>query len=83
MPDPRFRAAGIRRPAETPVLIELVSADSLPKTGIFAETAGDFRGFSPHVRLSGRPETETNGEKPGFLLGSLAERRTAWLATQW
>jgi hypothetical protein len=70
------------------VLIEPVSAHSLPKTGIFAERAGDFPHFRPQARQSGRPETESKARKAGIsgqfsrLLGSRAERRTAWLATQ-
>jgi uncharacterized protein YbjT (DUF2867 family) len=67
------------------VLIEPVSADSLPKMGIFAEMAGDSWQFPPHVRQSGSPETKSNARKAGIsgpfsrLKGSLSERRNAWL----
>jgi len=67
------------------VLIGPVSADCLSKTVIFAETAGDFPGFRPQDRQSGSPETEANARKAGIsgpfsrLLGSLAERWSAWL----
>jgi len=71
------------RPAA--VVIEPVSAHILPKTGIFAEKAGDFRRFPSQPRQSGSPETKANARKAGIsgpfsrLLGSLAERRSAWL----
>jgi hypothetical protein len=69
-------------------VIKPVSADSLRKTGIFADKAGDFRRFPPQVRQSESPETKANARKAGIygpfsrLLGSLAERRNGWLATQ-
>jgi hypothetical protein len=63
------------------VLIEPVSADSLPKTEMFAETAGEFRRFPPQLRQSQIPETEAHAQKTGSsgpfspLLGSLAGGR--------
>jgi hypothetical protein len=75
-------SAGGRRAA---VVIELVSADSLRKTGIIADKAGDFRRFPPQVRQSGSPETKANAQKAGIsdpfsrLLRSLAKTRE-WLA---
>ena len=53
----------VRRAA---VQIEPVSAESLPKTGIFAEMDGDFWRFPPHVRQSGSPETKANARKAGI-----------------
>jgi len=44
------------------VLIEPVSADNLPKTGIFAETPETSR-FPPQVRQSGSPETQSECAK--------------------
>ena len=70
------------------VVIEPVSGDSLRKTGVFADKAGDFRRFPPQVRRSGSPETKANARKAGIsgpfspLLGSLAERRTGWLGRE-
>jgi hypothetical protein len=64
-------------------LIEPVSADSLPETGIFAETAADFWEFPPQVQQSECPGTKANARKAGIsgpfpvLLGSPAERRNA------
>jgi hypothetical protein len=71
------------------VVTKLVSAHSLPKTGIFAEKAGDFPQFPPQVRQSWRPETKPGARKAGIsgsfsrLSRGLAERTNAWLATQW
>ncbi len=48
------------------VLIELVSANRLRKTGIFAETAGDFWPFPLRLRETGSPETKPNAQKPGI-----------------
>lgn len=45
-------------------MIEPVSVDSLRKTGIFADTAGDFLRFSPQARQSESPETKAMREKP-------------------
>ena len=73
------------RPANSPwaechgraaVVIKPVSADSLPKTGIFADKAGDFRRFPPQARQSGSPETKRMREKPGFP----AHSRVSWEA---
>jgi hypothetical protein len=70
------------------VVIKPVSADSLRKTGIFADKAGDFRQFPPPNRRNGSLETKSNARKAGIsgpfsrLLGSLAELRTGWLARQ-
>jgi hypothetical protein len=72
--------------ARAAVMIEPVSADSLRKTGIFADEAGDFRRFRPQGRR--RLETRANAQKAGIfgrfsrLLGRLAERGNGWLATQ-
>ena len=77
-----------RVPGSGGSLIEPVSADSLPKMGIFAETAGDFCRFPPPPRPPGSSETKANARKARIsgpfsrLLGSLAKRRNAWLATQ-
>ena len=74
--------------AQAAVVIEPVSADSLRKTGIFADKAGDFRRFPPPVGKPGVRETKSNARKAGIsgpfsrLLGSLAERRTAWLGRE-
>jgi hypothetical protein len=70
------------------VVIEPVSADSLRETGIFADKARDFRRFPPHVGRTGSPETNPNARKAGIsglfsrLLGSLADRRNAWLGRE-
>ena len=67
------------------VVIKPVSADSLRKTGICADKAGDFRQFPPQDRRTGSPETKPNTRKAGIsgpfprLPGSLAKRRTDWL----
>ena len=66
-------------------MIKLVSADSLRKTGIFAENAGDFPQFPPQVRQSGGPETESNGAKsrdfrPILALLGKPGRTPDWLA---
>ena|ERR1700722_6535065 len=59
--------------------------DSLCKTGIFGGVAGDFRRLAPCNSRFGSPETKSNGRNAGIsgpisrFLGSLAERRTAWL----
>jgi hypothetical protein len=61
-------------------VIKPVSANSLSKTGIFAEKAGDFRPFPPSPRQTGGPETKARISGPfSRLLGSLAERRNGWL----
>jgi hypothetical protein len=85
-----FEAASvpISLPSPAAVVIKPVSADSLRKTGIFADKAGDFWQIPPQVRRSGSPETKSNTREAGIsgpfsrLLGSLAERTNAWLATQ-
>jgi hypothetical protein len=48
------------------VLIEPVSADSLTKTGIFAERAGDFWRLPAQLRLSERAEKKANAQKAGI-----------------
>src|SRR5882762_6840720 len=48
------------------VVIKPVSDNSLRKTGIFAERAGDFRRFPPQDRRTGSPETNRMREKPVF-----------------
>ena len=64
-------------------MINPVSADSLRKTGIFADKAGDFRRFPPRDRKTGSLETKLKARKAGIsgpfsrLLGSLAERTNA------
>ena len=69
-------------------MIKPVSADSLRKTGIFADKAGDFRPFPPLGRQSGGPETEATARNAGIsgpfscLLGSLAESRNGWLGRE-
>jgi hypothetical protein len=68
----QFRAAGAEELAEAEcngraaVLIEPVSADSLPKTGIFAEKVGDFRRFPPQAWQGGSPETKAKARKAGI-----------------
>lgn len=63
------------------VVIEPVSADSLRKTGIFANMAGDFRRFLPRLRRTRSLETKTIAQKAGIsglfsrLFGSPGERR--------
>src|SRR5712672_3558845 len=67
------------------VVIKPVSADSLRKTGIFADKAGDFRRFPPQVRRTGGLETKSNARKAGIsgalsrFSGSVAKRRNGWL----
>jgi hypothetical protein len=74
--------------ARAAVVIKPVSANSLSKTGIFAEKAGDFRPFPPSPRQTGGPETKANARKARIsgpfsrLLGSLAERRNGWLGRE-
>jgi hypothetical protein len=66
-------------------VIKPVSADSLRKTGIFADKAGDFRRFRPQLRRTGSAETISNARKAGISgpfsrsLETLAERMTGWL----
>ncbi|MBR1237862.1 hypothetical protein [Bradyrhizobium sp. AUGA SZCCT0182] len=48
------------------VVIEPVSADSLRKTGIFADMAGDFRRFLSQLRQTGSLETKANARKAGI-----------------
>jgi len=67
------------------VVIKPVSADSLRKTGIFADKAGDFRQFPPPNRCNGSLETKSNARKARIsgpfsrFLGSVAERTNGWL----
>jgi hypothetical protein len=70
------------------VVIEPVSADSLRKTGIFADTTGDFRRFPRQLRQNGCLETKENTRKAWIsgpfsrLSGSLAERGNGWLTLE-
>jgi hypothetical protein len=48
------------------VVFKPVSADSLRKTGIFADTAGDFPRFPHQDRRTGSLETKSNTRKAGF-----------------
>jgi hypothetical protein len=85
---PRSRGT-LAKMVRAAVVIKTVSADSLRKTGIFADKAGDFRRFPPEDRRTGSPETKSNARKAGIsgpfsrFLGSLAESTNGWLATQW
>ena len=45
------------------VVIELVPADSLRETGVFAATAGDIRQFPPRLREISSQETKSNARK--------------------
>lgn len=67
--DCRLRAA---------VVIEPVSADSLRKMGISADTAGDFRRFPPQVRQAGAQRRKRMRRKPGFPAHSDVSSET-WL----
>ena len=70
------------------VVIEPVSADSLCKTGIFEDRAGDFRQFRPREGVIGDPETKSNARNAGIpgpvrrWLQTVAERRTEWLGRE-
>ncbi|XIA63305.1 hypothetical protein ACFIOY_29590 [Bradyrhizobium sp. TZ2] len=69
-------------------MIKPVSADSLRKTGIFADKAGDFRPFPPLGEQSDSPETEVAARKAGLsgpfsrFWEHLAERTNGWLEWQ-
>jgi hypothetical protein len=69
-------------------MIELVSANSLCKTGVFRETAGDFPLFLGSSWETGSPETNPNAEKAGisepvrFSWQTVAKRRTGWLGRE-
>jgi hypothetical protein len=75
-------------PPSRAVAIELVSANSLRKTGIFAGTAGDFHGFLPQLRQIESSETVTNARNARISrpfpvhFGAYICRGNAWLATQ-
>jgi hypothetical protein len=75
-----------RRP--TQYRSNLVSAENLLKTGIFADLAGDFRQLAPQDLGIGCLETKTNARKAGIsgpisrFLGSLAKRWNAWLGRE-
>jgi hypothetical protein len=68
--------------------IETVSADSLRKTGISADKAGDFRRLPPQDRRAGSLETKSNARKAGIsgpfsgFFGSLTERLNGWLGRE-
>jgi hypothetical protein len=64
----RSPSGGVNRlPLSAAVVIKLISAHSLCKTGIFAEKAGDFWRFPPQTRRSGSPERRKRIRgKPGF-----------------
>jgi hypothetical protein len=70
------------------VVIEPVSADSLRKTGISADRAGDFRRFPPQDRPIGSPETKSNTRKARISgpiarrLRSLEDRGNGWLGRE-
>lgn len=70
------------------MVIEQVSADSLRKTRIFADTAGDFRRFRHWDWEIGSLETRSNARKARIsgpfwrLFGSPAERRNGWLGRE-
>ena len=55
------------------------------KTGIFTDTAGDFRPILPQLRQTGSPVTKANARKARIsglfsrLFASLGERRNGWL----
>ena len=92
--DSQFRAVGAGELARAEchgraaVVIEPVSAESLRKTGIFPDEAGDFRRFPTHVRRIWSSETNPNARKAGIsglfsrLLGSRPKRRTGWLGRE-
>jgi hypothetical protein len=63
-------------------VIKPVADNSLRKTGIFAERAGDFRRFPPQDRRTGSPETNRMREKPVFAAShvSRAARPNAGMA---
>src|ERR1700730_11239865 len=62
-----------------------VSGQSLRKTGIFADAAGDFRELAPQNKGIGSLETKLSARKAAIFgsfssfLGIVAERRNAWL----
>ena len=64
------------------------SGDSLCKTGIFADVAGDFADFGFHICKPRILETEPKARKAGIsgpfrcLPGSQAKSGSGWLATQ-
>lgn len=63
-------------PTRAAAMIEPVSADCLRKTGICADTAGDFRRFAPQLRRTRSSETKPNAGKAGIsgpFLGSLGK----------
>ena len=65
-----------------------VSGQSLSKTGIFADAAGDFRRLAPQNQGIGSLETKSNARKAGIsgpisrFFESLAGRRNAWLGRE-
>lgn len=67
---------------------QLVSSESLPKTGIFAVVAGDFSRNGQRDLRFGSSETGTELQKPAnsglfwSLRGGVIGFGTAWLATQ-
>jgi hypothetical protein len=91
--DSRFKTFPAEKPIRSTVgraavVIKPASAQSLSKTGIFAERARDFRRFPPPPRQTRSPETKANARKARIsgpssrLLGNLAERRTGWLGRE-
>jgi hypothetical protein len=70
------------------VAIEAISADSLRKTGISADRAGDFRRSAPQDPVTVNPETKSITRNAGIsgpfsrLLGTLAGRMNAWLGCE-
>ena len=68
---------------------QLISGESLPKTGIFATVAGDFYRNWLGVLDFGSSETSTELQKRAnsgpfcSVLSDSTNLGTAWLATQW
>ena len=70
-------------------MIEPVSAESLRKTGIFADKAGDFRQFPPRDWRDRESGDEIECAKSrdfrpirAVQVGNLAERRNGWLGRE-
>jgi hypothetical protein len=70
------------------VVLELISAVSLRKTGIFADRARDFRRFPPQDAQTGSSETKSNARKARIAAhsrvsrGDLPKRVNGWLTSQ-
>ena len=80
-----LRSADTDCQGRAPVVIAPISADSLRKTGILRDWAGDFQAFRPGDRQIGSVETQLNARKARISkdvrgrLQSMANPRTAWL----